>query len=93
MLVYFYVVSYSIKVLHTTTDGSLSHVLAVWCWARDYHAAAAATPPSFLAQRPYVQSRRGARRRRLRPPAATCGTPHSRSNAGAYSHSSAMVCT
>ena len=43
MLDYFYVVSYSIKVLHTTTDGSLSHVLAVWCWARDYHAAAAAT--------------------------------------------------
>ena len=45
MLDYFYVVSYSIKVLHTTTDGSLSHVLAVWCWARDYHAAAAATTP------------------------------------------------
>ena len=48
MLVYFYVVSYSIKVLHTTTDGSLSHVLAVWCWARDYHAAAAATFVSLV---------------------------------------------
>jgi len=56
MLGYFYVVSYSIKVLHTTTDGSLSHVLAVWCWARDYHAAAAATMYSSTVQRNGMKS-------------------------------------